>query len=134
MKSSTLAEDGRAYLETGLAGGSAAHVLDADLAATDACPQVARLEGLGAGRHELLVDLYRGQPEAVLVGEVVARAPGAIALDEGRGPEVLQAGAGAGQRLTAASWTRRRVLQQPPRGIVNDALRLHATATQVYCQ
>jgi len=48
----------------------------------------------------------RRQPEAELVGEVVAGAPSAIALDERRRAEVLEARAGTRQRLTAALRTR----------------------------
>jgi len=79
------------------------------LAAADPGPHVAGLERLGARGLELLVLLDGGQPEAVLVGEEVARAARPAALDEGRGAEVLQARAGAGQGLAAAARTRRRV-------------------------
>lgn len=44
--------------------------------------------------------LHRGQPEAVLVGKVVAGTTGAAALDERSGPKVLKAGAGGDQGLT----------------------------------
>lgn len=40
------------------------------------------------------------QPEAELVGEEVAAAAGAVALDEWRGAEVLQAGAGGATTRT----------------------------------
>lgn len=50
------------------------------------------------------------QPEALLVGEVVASPLGPVALDEGRGAEVLQTGAGGYQRLAATFAARRRVL------------------------
>ena len=80
------------------------------LTATDSRPQIAGFKGLGLGGHELGVGVYRGQPEAVLVGEVVAGAPGPVALDEGRGAEVLQTAAGARQGLTPTSWAGRCVL------------------------
>lgn len=70
-------------------------VLHADLAAADASPELPGFQGLrGRGTDKLLLLLHRGQPEAVLVGKVVAAAPSAVALDEGRGSEILQAGAG----------------------------------------
>ena len=50
---------------------------------------------------EHLVGVYGGQPEAVGVAEVVAGSP-AVALDEGSTAELLQAGAGGGQRLAGA--------------------------------
>lgn len=84
----------------------------ADLTATDSGALLARLQRLLAGRgHKLPPGIHRGQPEAVLVGEVVARAFGAIALDERSGAEILQAGAGRHQGLTAAFRASRRVLQ-----------------------
>ena len=61
-------------------------------------------------REELLLRVDRRQPEAELVGEVVARAARAVALDERRRAEVLETRAGTRQRLTAALGARRRVL------------------------
>ena len=70
----------------------------------------AGLERVGRGRalEGLLGD--GGQPEAVLVGVVVARAAGPVALDERRGAEVLQAAARLHQRLAAPFVTGGRVL------------------------
>lgn len=82
-------------------------ISDADLAAADAGAQIAGLERFLFGRAELVLQLDGGQPEAELVGEVVAGAARAVALDEGSRAEVLQARAGAGQRLTAALRSRR---------------------------
>ncbi len=48
------------------------------------------------------VGVNGGEPEGELVCEVVARPPPPGALYEGRGSEVLQAGAGGGQGLAAA--------------------------------
>jgi len=83
--------------------------LDADLAPGDTLAHVARLEGLLLRRDKLFVALNGGEPEAVLVGKVVAGAAGAVALDEGSGTEVLQAGARGGQGLAAAAGAGRRV-------------------------
>jgi len=79
------------------------------LAAADPGAQAARLEGVGLGPLEVGAVGNVGQPEAELVGEVEARASGAVALDEGVRAEVLETGAGAGQRLAAALGARRRV-------------------------
>ena len=76
--------------------------LDADLAPAHPRAQVARLQRLRYGLGELRILVDGGQPEGELVGEVVAGAAAAGALDERRGPEVLQARAGGGQRLAAA--------------------------------
>ncbi len=70
--------------------------LDADLAPGHPVPQPVALERLRLGAGELPA-LDGGEPKAELVGKVVAGAPGAAAR-----PEVLQAGAGAGERLAAA--------------------------------
>ena len=78
-----------------MSGGTAltSQVLHAHLAAADVCANEAGLERVGRGRalEALLGD--GGEPEAVLVGIVVAGASGAVALDEWCGPEVLQAAA-----------------------------------------
>jgi len=79
-----------------------------------------------------LVVVNGGEPEAELVGKIVARAPGAVALDEGRGAEVLQARAGRAERLAAALGARRRVHGEavadpqrvPPRGALGHQQRL----------
>lgn len=77
--------------------------LAADLAAADSGALLASLQGLLPGRiDKLLVRIHGGEPEAVLIGEVVAGALGAVALDERRRAEILQAGAGGHQGLTAA--------------------------------
>lgn len=68
-------------------------VLHAHLAAADSGQLLAGFECLG-GWLALEGTLDGGEPEAVLVGEVVAGPLGPVALDEGRGAEVLQAGAG----------------------------------------
>lgn len=76
-------------------------VLDANLTSAYPVSDVARLERLFLRLLELLVVLDGSQPEAEGVGEVVARALAAVALDEGRRPEVFQAGAGTGERLAS---------------------------------
>lgn len=76
--------------------------LAADLAAADFGALLASLQGLLPWRIvKLLVRIHSGEPEAVLIGEVVAGALGAVALDEWRRAEILQAGARGHQRLTA---------------------------------
>lgn len=60
---------------------------------------------------KLLPLFHRRQPETVLVGKVVAGAPGPTALDERSGSEILQAGARGDQGLAAALGARRSVLQ-----------------------
>lgn len=82
----------------------------AHLAPTDAAARHVLLERLPLRAGELLVRIDGGQPEAQFVGEVMARAPRPVALDERRGPEVLQTRPGTGQRLAAALRARRRVL------------------------
>jgi hypothetical protein len=77
-------------------------VLDAHLAPTDPISNVTGFERLLLRFLELLVRLDRGQPEAEGVGEVVAGALGAVALDERRRAEVFEAGAGADEGLAAA--------------------------------
>lgn len=87
--------------------------LAADLAAADFGAFLARLQGLLRRRvDELLAGVHSGEPEAVLVGKVVAGALGPVALDEGRGAEILQAGAGRHQGLTATFSAGGRVLQR----------------------
>lgn len=92
-------------------------VLYADLASRDARSQRACLQRLWlrdleqfhvlkkdySRRYlELLIIVDGSQPEAELVGKIVARASGAVALDEGSGAEVFQAGTGGGQGLATA--------------------------------
>jgi len=72
----------------------------AHLASRDPASQVARLQGLADWPVEHVPRLDSGQPERELVGEVVAGAPRPVALDEGGRPEVLEARAGRGERLT----------------------------------
>lgn len=64
-------------------------------------PDKPRLERVSGGRalEALLRD--GGEPKAVLVGEVVAGSTPPVALDERRGPEVLQTAAWRYQRLAA---------------------------------
>lgn len=84
-------------------------VLHADLAAADAREQLITLERLAARRAVELL-LHGREPEAILVGEVVARALGAVALNEGRAAEVLKARARWHQKLAATLLARSRVL------------------------
>lgn len=72
---------------------SASQVLHAHLAAADVRPDEPRLERVSRGRalEALLRD--GGEPKAVLVGEVVAGSTPPVALNERRGPEVLQTAA-----------------------------------------
>lgn len=87
-------------------------VLHAHLAAADASPELPRLESLGGrSADKLLLLLHRGQPEAILVGKVVARSPGTVALDEGSGSEILQAGTRGDEGLASALRPGRRVLE-----------------------
>ena len=74
----------------------------AHLAPGDPASQVARLQGLADRAVEHVPRLDGGQPEGELVGEVVASAPGPVALDEGGRPEVLEARARRRKRLTTA--------------------------------
>ena len=78
----------------------------------DSVAEVARLEGLRGRPRELLAGVDGGEPEAELVGEVVARTAAAVALDERAGPEVLEAGAGAGERLATTLGARAGVLRK----------------------
>lgn len=83
------------------------------LAAADAGVELPGLECFGYRFLPKLLPLFhRRQPETVLVGKVVARAPGPAALDERSGSEILQAGARGDQGLAAALGARRGVLQQ----------------------
>lgn len=84
-------------------------VFDAYSTATNTIAKLASLERFADGPFELEVLLDGGQPEAELIGEVVARAARAVALDERRGPEVLEARTGTGQGLTASLGTGGRV-------------------------
>ena len=87
-------------MEIGLAAGSS-RLLPAHLAPAHPRPQAARLQGLRHRPWKLLPRVDGGEPEAELVGKVVARASGPVALDEGGGPKVLEAGAGRGEGLAA---------------------------------
>lgn len=69
------------------------------------------LEGFAFRHRELLVVIYGGEPEAEAVGEVVAGAALAVAFDERRRSEVLEAGAGTRQSLPAALATGSDVLK-----------------------
>ena len=87
--------------------------LAAHLAAADFGAFLASLQGLLSRRvNKLLVGFHGGEPEAVLVGEVVAGALGPVALDEWRRAEVLQAGAGRHQGLAATLSASCRVLKR----------------------
>lgn len=74
---------------------------DAHLTAGDELHEVLRLEHHRIGHLELVGVVDRGQPEAVRRRVVVAAAV-TLTLDEGVGAELLQTGAGRGERLTAA--------------------------------
>lgn len=77
--------------------------LAADLAAADFGAFLASLQGLLRRRiDKLLVGVHGGEPEAVLIGEVVAGALGPVALNEWRCAEILQTGTGRHEGLTAA--------------------------------
>lgn len=65
----------------------------AHLAAADMRTKLSGLQGGGRGLLEHLVPLDGGEPEAVSIGVVIA-GPAAMALDEGRTSELLQAGPG----------------------------------------
>lgn len=77
-------------------------VLHAHLAAADVRPDEPRLERVGGGRALEVLLGDGGEPEAVLVGKVVAGPTASIALDERRGTEVLQTAAWRHQRLATA--------------------------------
>lgn len=105
--------------------------LAADLAAADSGAFLARLHGLLRRRvDELLAGVHSGEPEAVLVGKVVAGALGPVALDEWRGAEILQAGAGRHQGLTAAFSAGCRVLQRSGVALAEYFLLLWASCKQ----
>lgn len=106
--------------------------LAADLATADSGAFLARLQGLLCRRvDELLTGVHSGEPEAVLVGEVVAGALGPVALDEGRGAEILQAGAGGHQGLTATFSTGCRMLQKSVVELAKYFLLLSACCKQM---
>lgn len=86
-------------------------VLHAHLAAADVRADEPRLERVGGGRALEVLLGDGGEPEAVLVGEVVAGPAASVALDERRGTEVLQAAARRHQRLAAAFVACGRVLR-----------------------
>lgn len=88
----------------------ASQVFHAHLAAADVRPDEPGLERVGRGRalEALLGD--GGEPEAVLIGKVVAGPPASIALNERCGAEVLQTAARRHQRLAATFVTCGRVL------------------------
>jgi len=96
-----------------LGEGTGRQLLHADLTSADTRAQVAGLERVRLRALELGARLRvdRRQPEAELVGEVVARAACAVALDERRRAEVFQARAGTLERLTAAIGAGTGVLQ-----------------------
>lgn len=77
-------------------------VLDAYSTATNTVAKLASLERFADRPFELEVLLDCGQPEAELIGEVVARSTRTVALNERCGPEILEAGSGTGQRLTTS--------------------------------
>ena len=90
------------------------------MAAADFGSLLASLQGLLRRRIEkLLAEIHGGEPEAVLVSKVVAGALGPVALDERRRAEILQAGAGGHQGLTAALGAGCRVLQRTDRFILS---------------
>lgn len=106
--------------------------LAADLATADFGAFLARLQGLLRRRvDELLTGVHSGEPEAVLVGKVVAGALGPVALDEGRGPEILQAGAWRHQGLTATFSAGCRMLQRSVVELAEYSLLLEACCKQV---
>lgn len=72
------------------------------MTATDSAALVASLQCVHRRGVELPARLNRGQPEAVLVGKVVAGALCPITLNEGRGAEVFQTGPWRDQGLAAA--------------------------------
>lgn len=74
----------------------------AHLASTDAETTRVLLQRFPLRGAELLVGVDDGQPETQLVGEVMTRAPGTVTLYERRGPEIFEARARTGQRLTTA--------------------------------
>lgn len=83
------------------------------MTAADSGALLASLQGLLSWRiHKLLVGIYSGEPEAVLVGEVMAGALGSVALDEWCCAEILQAGARRDQGLTTTLSAGCRVLQR----------------------
>jgi len=88
------------------------HVAHADLAAADLLSQAASLERRRQRLAELLRPIDGRQPEAERRRVVVARAA-AVALDERRRTERLEARAGRVQRLTGAVRSGASVLQQP---------------------
>lgn len=96
------------------------HALDAHAASTDSSPQRARLECLWPWDGELGVLFDGGQPEAVLVGEVVARAIRAVTFYEWGGAEIFQTTSGAGQRLTTPSWSCSGVLVEKGNTVVRE--------------
>ena len=84
----------------------------AHLAPGDPAAKVARLQGLADRAVEHVPGLDGGEPEGELVGEVVARAPGPVALDERGGSEVLEARTGRGKGLAATFGSSRCVLEK----------------------
>lgn len=84
----------------------------AHLAPTDVETAGVLLQRLPLRAAELFVGVDDGQPETQLVGEVMARAPRPVALNERRCPEIFQARARTGQRLTAALGASGRVLHR----------------------
>jgi hypothetical protein len=85
--------------------------LHAHLTAADARAQLAGLQRLRHRCLEHLMRLNRRQPEAELVGKVVTRTAGAVAFDERRRAEVLQARSRTRQLLAASFGAGASVLQ-----------------------
>ena len=84
----------------------------AHLAPGNPAAKVARLQGLADRAVEHVPGLDGGEPERELVGEVVAGAPGPVALDERGRSEVLEARTGRGKGLAATLGSSRCVLER----------------------
>ena len=84
----------------------------AHLAPGHPAAKVARLQGLADRAVEHVPGLDGGEPEGELVGEVVARAPGPVALDERGRSEVLEARTGRGKGLATTFGSSRCVLER----------------------
>ena len=74
----------------GRVAGATLHAFHTHLAAADPGVELPGFQRLRYGLLPKLLPLFhRRQPEAVLVGKVVAGAPGTTALDERSGSEIL---------------------------------------------